>query len=182
MIDGAVMLTSTGRYVTPLYPHDWEPDINEIAHHLSNQCRFTGATRVHYSVAEHSVRVASLLPEELRLAGLLHDASEAYLGDMPTYLKRHPFFGETYRSAERALMGRVDAVFGVKTDHELIHHADRRLLATEKRDLMPDDGGEEWLVLRGVKPLDDRIDPWSAERARFAFLSSFDYCVERTAA
>ncbi len=182
MIDGAVMLTSAGRYVTPLYPADWEPWVDEIAHHLANICRFTGATHHHYSVAEHSCRVADLLPDELQLAGLLHDAAEAYLGDMATPLKRHPFFGKAYRSAERALMARIEKVFGVDCDHDLIHWADRRLLATEKRDLMPDDGDGEWLILRGVKPLADRIVPWSQERAEQTFLTLFDSLVVAAAA
>lgn len=181
MIDGAVMLTCGGRYVTPLYPFEWEPDVDEIAHALSQTNRFTGHTTVPYSVAEHSVRVASLLPDELQLAGLLHDASEAYLGDMASPLKYHPFFGEAYRSAERALMRRVDETFGVRTDHELVHHADRRMLATEKRDLLPDVPGE-WLILRGVRPLTSRIEPWTAGRARAAFLNVFDDCMARAAA
>ena len=181
MIDGAVMLTSEGRYVEPLYPGHWEPDIDEIAHALSQINRFTGHTRVPYSVAEHSCRVASLLPAELQLAGLLHDASEAYLGDMASPLKHHPFFGDAYRAAERALMSRIDETFRVRTDHDLVHHADRRMLATEKRDLLPDVPGE-WLILRGVRPLDARIVPWSAQRARAAFLNIFDDCVVRAAA
>lgn len=172
MIDGAVMLTSSGRYVTPLYPADWEPQIDEIAHHSSQINRFLGATRVPYSVAEHACRVSDLLPPELQLAGLLHDAPEAYLGDMPTYLKHHPFFGEAYRSAERALEAKIEEVFGVDLDHDLIHWADRRLLATEKRDLLPDTG-EEWLILRGVKPLAERIVPWSPQQAWREFTSRY---------
>ena len=180
-IDGPVMLTCSGRYISPLFPHDWEPDIDEIAHALSNLCRFTGHTTSFYSVAEHSCRVADLLPEGLKLSGLLHDASEAYLGDLASPLKHHPFFGEAHRSAERALMTRIEETFGVDCDTDLVHWADRRLLATEKRDLLPDVPGE-WLILRGVKPLRSRIVPWSAERARAAFLNVFDDCTVRAAA
>ena len=172
VIDGPTMYTSTGRYVWPLRPDWFTPDITEIADHLSKINRFLGATRVPYSVAEHSVRVVELLPPELQLAGLLHDASEAYLGDMPSYLKRDPEFGEPYRRAERRLSARIEKVFGVGLDHDLIHWADRRLLATERRDLLSHDDAE-WLVLRGVKPLRGRIVPWGWVEARDRFLACF---------
>lgn len=63
----------------------------EIAHAMSNTCRFGGHTRVFYSVAEHCCRVHDWLKEKgapmsARLVGLLHDAHEAYIGDIPTPL------------------------------------------------------------------------------------------------
>lgn len=172
MNDGAQLLTASGEYVTPLYPNDWTPRLEDIAHALANLCRFTGHTSAFYSVAEHSCRVADLLPPELQLAGLLHDASEAYLGDMATPLKTHPFFGDAYRSAERALAHRIEEAFHVELDHDLVHWADRRLLATERRDLMPETD-EEWLILQGVKPLAERIVPWSPRRAWREFTSRY---------
>lgn len=181
MIDGATMLTSTGRYVQPLYPNDWTPDIEEIAHALSNLCRFTGHVREFYSVAEHSCRVAEQLPDELQLAGLLHDAAEAYLGDMATPLKTHPFFGSAYRSAERALEQRIGEAFGVDLDHDLIHSADKRLLATERRDLMPATD-EAWLILQHVRPLKDVIVPWTPIWAKHEFLLRYETLILATAA
>lgn len=181
IVDGPVMFTSTGRYVSPLYPWDWEPDIQEIAHHLSGIARFLGATRVPYTVAEHSVRVSDLLPDGLKLDGLLHDSPEAYAGDWPTYLKHHPLIGQGYRSVEAALAARFEDFFGCDFDSDLVHWADRRLLATERRDLLPEDDAE-WLILRGVKPLPDPIVPWPARQAKAAFLARYRVLTERAAA
>jgi hypothetical protein len=89
------------------YPFDPLPSeilIEDIAHALSMQCRYAGHVRRFYSVAEHCVRVAELLPIEDRLWGLLHDASEAYLVDLPRPIKRHSEIGRLYREAEAVLM------------------------------------------------------------------------------
>lgn len=61
--------------------------IEDIAHALSMQCRFSGHIQTFYSVAEHSLHVASLVPHKHKLAALLHDASEAYLVDIPAPIK-----------------------------------------------------------------------------------------------
>jgi len=79
--------TKSGRRVALLNPSPSQIVIGDIAHGLAHQCRFNGQTSKFYSVAQHSVLVASILPRELRLAGLLHDASETYLGDVVQPLK-----------------------------------------------------------------------------------------------
>lgn len=180
MIDGPVIQTYGGEYVSPLFPHKWTPRIDDIAHALSNLCRFTGHVRRFYSVCEHSCRVADLLPPELRLAGLLHDASEAYLGDMSRPLKHHPFFGEAYRDVERALQARIYETFGLGVEPDEVKDADNRLLATEVRDLMVADPGD-WKVLEGVEPLPEAIVPWSPEYAKSAFMFRY-YQLARVAA
>lgn len=70
--------------------HNLQPEhihLEDIAHALSMQCRYNGHVPKFYSVAEHSVAVAEMLPNELKLWGLLHDAAEAYLGDIISPLK-----------------------------------------------------------------------------------------------
>lgn len=172
MIDGPVIQAASGEYVTPLTPWAFEPRIGDIAHALSHLCRFTGHCEPLYTVAEHSCRVADLCPPDERLAGLLHDASEAYLGDVASPLKHHPFFGEAYRDAERSLQRRIFEWFGLDENMPAsVHHADLVLLATEKRDLMP--SGPDWSMLNGVEPLKTRITPWGPRVARYQFLDRY---------
>lgn len=81
------VLTNTGKMFNFKAPNLHKYDINEIAHALSNLCRFTGHTSRFYSVAQHSVAVSYIVPERLAIAALMHDASEAYLGDVASPLK-----------------------------------------------------------------------------------------------
>jgi len=109
--DGSIT-TFSGISFWPLLPNPDDIRIDDIAHALAHQCRFAGHTRLFYSVAEHSVRVSQLCRPEDALWGLLHDASEAYLSDVPAPLKELPEF-EPYRAAERNLQGAVAQRFGL---------------------------------------------------------------------
>lgn len=107
------MHTSAGKRFYPLAPRVEDIDIVMIAHHLSNICRFNGATVDKYgnasydtmSVAEHSVNVArctakQLLQPEYELEALLHDAPGAWLGDIISPIKRSPEFAAWMRPYE----------------------------------------------------------------------------------
>jgi hypothetical protein len=83
------LTTFTGKKFHPFSPSVDEICIEDIAHSLSRVCRYSGQCPRFYSVAEHSVKVASLLPPHLKLEGLLHDASEAYISDLPKPVKIH---------------------------------------------------------------------------------------------
>lgn len=95
-----MMTTFTGRRVDPYHMTASDIYVEDIAHALSLLCRFGGHSRVFYSVAQHSVRVARSLPKEMMLEGLLHDATEAYIQDMVRPVKhRMP----QYKALEKLL-------------------------------------------------------------------------------
>lgn len=85
---GPYMRTWTGKYFYPDQVDQLQVDILDIAHALSNMCRYNGHLNHFYSVAQHSLIVSELVPQEYALEGLLHDACEAYIPDMPSPLKR----------------------------------------------------------------------------------------------
>lgn len=108
--------TFTGKYVNPLALQVGDIDIRDIAHHLSIEPRYTGATHVAYSVAQHSVMVAGYFRAsswDLRLAALLHDASEYVLKDMASPVKASPGFGDLYKAAERDASDDIFRAFGL---------------------------------------------------------------------
>lgn len=141
MTKGAIE-TFTGRLINPLNPNPAEIAIEDIARSLSMQCRFNGHCRRFYSVAEHSVNtaiVAEHLAPETRLVAvfaLLHDASEAYLCDIPRPLKSE---FPNYLNWEKALSDIIYAKFADSTpsvsDSELVRRADDIMLVTEAAEL-----------------------------------------------
>jgi hypothetical protein len=166
--------TFTGAHFRPLHPDPADVHVRDIAHALSLQCRFNGQCAAFYSVAEHSVRVARALPAELALWGLLHDAAEAYLGDMPRPVKAQmPYFSE----AEDRLLRVIVESFGLSWPMpEEVSHFDTVLLATEARDVFgaPTDG---WGLK--VEPLAETIQPMSAAEAERAFLVEYEKLTSR---
>jgi hypothetical protein len=160
--------TWTGRVFRPLDPAPASIDIHDIAHSLALQCRFNGHCRAFYSVAEHSVRVSHAVPTEHALWGLLHDATEAYLSDLPRPIKSQL---PGYRAAEDRLMAALAAHFGLPWPMPAaVHAADNALLATEQRDLMVP-APAPWGI--PAAPLPERIEPLPWEAAERAFLDRF---------
>lgn len=161
--------TSTGRFFHFDRPvvNTW--DIHEIAHALSNLCRFTGHCREFYSVAQHSVLVSHIVPPAHALAGLLHDAAEAYVGDMASPLK---MLMPQYKDVERALDAIVSRAFRLPYPMpECVKEADLIALATEQRDLMP--AGVKWEMLEGIRPRDLPIKPQLPREAFNGFMARY---------
>lgn len=85
---GRLIRTYKGHYFDVFNPNPDQIDIEDIAHSLSLLCRFAGHIQSFYSVAEHSIWVSRNTSQESRLSALLHDASEAYLIDLPSPIKK----------------------------------------------------------------------------------------------
>lgn len=125
--------TASGKFFDILKPEEYEFDIEEIATSLSNICRYTGHVNRFYSVAEHSVLVSRLVPDRLRLAALLHDASEAYVGDVSSPLKK---LLPEYKQIEVNVQKALAKSFGLEEDafeHKDIHEADKRMYWQERQ-------------------------------------------------
>lgn len=131
------MLTYTGKVMDIFNPTPEMISIEDIAHHLSLLNRFTGATRMPYSVAQHCIQVANILPRRYKLIGLLHDSAEAYLNDITTGLKRAL---PVYKELEENLLTCIFAKFGVPFDDipPIVKQADTFMLAWEQTRMMPE--------------------------------------------
>lgn len=133
----AFFRTHSGRMVNlaDVLPEDLDP--GDIAHRLARVCRFGGATRRVYSVAQHCVYVArNIVTQDVRIqrAALLHDAAEAYIGDMTSGLKRLcPDYKRVEAQVERAIVARFGLSVGL--DYPAIKEADLRARLSEARDL-----------------------------------------------
>jgi hypothetical protein len=160
--------TMSGSIVRPLDPDPETIDIRDIAHSLSNQCRFTGHTKEFYSVAQHSEYCSYLVPQKFKLEALLHDASEAYLSDIARPLKKAKPFGEFYLEAERrldeAIRDKYNLPFVMSSE---VHKADDLMLQAEGNQLMPDG-----FPVYG-EAADISIYCWSPKTARLSFLERF---------
>lgn len=168
------VMTFTGKMIRPLKMID---DIElvcieDIAHALGNLCRYTGHTKFFYSVANHSVIVSNLVPQHLALAGLLHDAGEAYFNDLARPIK-HLDELKAYRHAEELakilIWNKFLDTTPVKvSDLDAISLADKQALRTEQRDLMA------WHHSYPDDEQDFEIAPWTPELSITNFLQRYN--------
>jgi 5'-deoxynucleotidase YfbR-like HD superfamily hydrolase len=162
--------TYSGRRFCPTNPNPDAIVIQDIAHSLAMQCRFSGHVKKFYSVAQHSVLVSYICDSADALWGLMHDASEAYLVDVPRPLKRSGKF-DAYLRFEAEMQRAVCTRFGLpEKEPPSVKRADTILLATEARDLMsplhPD-----WT--QACDPLPFKIDPLPPDKAKDLFMKRF---------
>lgn len=143
--------------------------VEDIARGLSHTARFSGQTDRAYSVAQHSVLVSRVVPAEHALAGLLHDAVEAFMADIPSPLKRMlPGYKELELRAEADLCKR----FGVKFPlHPSIKEADIRVFLAERRDMQPK---VKEVCYPGYEPCPNHIYPWDSRMAYAFFMRRFE--------
>lgn len=178
-------LLQSGDYFDYLNPEIHFYKIEDIAHSLSLICRFNGHTKEFYSVAQHSYLASYLVPEEYAFEALNHDNSEAYLGDVATPLKSLlPDYRLLEKQVEKAIAKQFNLHWPLP---ECVKQADLIMLATECRDLLsePNLYGingqllDAWKVLKDVSPNRIKIEPWSSEFARSAFLRRFNELDQR---
>ncbi len=169
---GATILTRSGTYFDYLNPANSTISPVDIAAGLSKAARFAGQTREFYSVAQHSLLVAKMVPFRFALSALMHDAAEAYLGDIPSPLKQLlPDFKLIERRVEQAIADRFALVFPFPPE---IKHADLRALKTEREDLMPEALDRiPWPMMERFERHPDKITPWPPEVAEAKWLAAF---------
>lgn len=137
--------TATGIPVYPEHPESTTIRLEDIAHSLGMICRFGGHCRVRYSVAEHSIAVMSCVLEmcrgesprvrfELARAALMHDAAEAYVGDLPSPFKK---VLPEYKTLERRFEAAIRDAFHLWDGDSRIKEADLMVLAAEAKALIP---------------------------------------------
>lgn len=160
--------TYTGRPFWPLDPRPEDFNIMDIAHGLSNICRFGGHSRVFYSVAQHSVFVSHLAPG---MEALLHDATEAYLGDMVRPLKGSM---PEYQNLEHKVWAAIATAFGLPLVlPKEVKNADNLALVTERRDIMSPCSMRWSECLERITPHPALIEAWTPARAEVEFLNRY---------
>ena len=161
------------------YLNDPKFDIEEIAHSLSLQCRFTGHIKNFYSVAEHSVLVAGITAhlEGDKFEGLMHDAHEAYFSDLASPWKA---VVPDYKKREKSLEAAMRKQFGLApTISETVKKADWVALFIEAKNLL-NGSLDGWEAPEGVKELaaelGKEIEPncWIPREAEKMFLQVYN--------
>lgn len=169
---GDWMQVRSGRQFWPLDARADEVDIGDIAHSLAMQCRYAGHCLRFYSVAEHSVLLARWVARmgataDVMLWALLHDASEAYLVDVPRPVK--PFLAG-YKDSERRVMAAVCERFGLPPEMPaIVHEADTRIIGDERANMAQ--CVEPWASTG--EPLGIRLEYWIPEQAEREFLATY---------
>ncbi|MGO8184148.1 hypothetical protein [Rhizobium leguminosarum] len=167
---GPTIMLRSGATLDFLDPDSSDFTIDDIAHGLSNICRYSGQCEDFYSVAEHSILVSDVA-REYAFEALLHDAAEAFLGDITRPLKQLlPDFRLIEKNVERVILSR----FGLAPSlPEQVKVADLRVLAAEQAQIMPI-GLNAWAFGAGIVPADVRVRFFTPQIAKLRFLERFD--------
>lgn len=153
---------------------DWTPDIEVIATSLSQINRWNGHTNVPYSVAQHSLLVSSLVPEEFAFEALLHDAAEAYVGDCPKPLKK---LLPQYQAIEEQHYRVIADHYGLPPQtSDIVKQADAKALLMEN--VYHRDGVDIGISLEGVNTDNWLLAPLPAKVVREMFIERFRQLTE----
>lgn len=163
-------MLASGSWFDLLDPWNSDFNIQDIAQGLSNICRYAGQCKKFYSVAEHSLHVSSVAPAFKREA-LLHDAAEAFLGDVTRPLKQLlPQYKKIEKDVEAAIFARFALNINVIKQ---LKPVDLSVLAAEQEQMMPL-GTDYWTQETGIKPAAIKVRFLQPDEARVAFLEQFD--------
>lgn len=167
---GPTIMLHSGAWLDLSSPATSDFSIEDIAHGLAHLCRYAGQCSDFYSVAEHSLLVYNMVPEQ-GLSALLHDAAEAFLGDITRPLKQ---MLPDYRRIEQEVQSAILERFGLPlVSDPSIKQADLRVLAAEQQQIMPS-GTDAWAQSAGIAPAPVVVRHLSPAAAKREFLIRFD--------
>lgn len=182
MSDTEWIQTISGKKFTLVDPSPESIDIFDIAHSLGNQCRYAGHVTRFYSVAEHSVLLSEIVDPGngnplVSLAALLHDAEEAYTGDINQPLKSLvPYFKKLADRIRRAIFDKFEIPWRILTADAwtLIKQTENRLILTEREVLLAEPP-EKWILdFMDLKRFNKRIiKSWDPRTATEKFIFRF---------
>lgn len=165
---GDWMQLASGRQFWPLDPRPEEIFIEDIAAALSKLCRYGGHCLRFYSVAEHCVLMARVALPELKLAALMHDASEAYLSDVIRPIKRHMTqYGAIEETLEKVIARRFDLTWPMPAE---VKRLDNAIIGDEVAQNMAPPP-VPWRERDA--PLGVTLQFWSPDEARREFTAAF---------
>jgi uncharacterized protein len=170
MEKGPTIMLQSGAWFDFGAPASSNFTIEDVAHGLANICRYSGQCRRFYSVAEHSMLVSETAIG-FELEALLHDAAEAFIGDITRPLKQMlPEYKKIENEVEEAILMR----FGLTTPLPLeVKDADLRVLAAEQSQIMPQ-GTDDWAREQNVVPAPVIVRHLEPEQAKHAFLDRYE--------
>jgi uncharacterized protein len=176
--DRAWIQTYTNKKFHILDPQPEDICIEDIAHALAMQCRFTGHTRHHYSVAQHAYYASLIVAPGFEFEALNHDDSEAYLCDMNRPMKHYTTAGAEYMKVESVIEHAIARKLGLPlTMSPEVKVADNAMLYAEKAQLMP---AMEWDTRWSDKGAADiKIHKWTEEEAEERFLGRYYHLLIR---
>jgi uncharacterized protein len=167
---GPTIMLQSGAWFDFCAPQASDFTIEDIAHGLAHICRYAGQCRSFYSVAEHSLLVSETA-DGFEFEALMHDAAEAFLGDVTRPLKQMlPEFKRIEKDVEKAIFDRFGIAHPLPAE---VKKADLRVLAAEQKQIMPE-GTDGWIRGRRVDPAPVTVRNLAPVDAKKAFLERFD--------